>query len=91
MGVDDRAPRHAVLCRNAAHRSAGLYDDLLGFAELREVWAECSALAEACLIYTQQHLAQAEGLTVIALGKFGGEELGYGADQIAALRTEKVI
>jgi hypothetical protein len=32
IGVDDRAPRHAVLCSNAAHRSAGLYNNLLVFA-----------------------------------------------------------
>ncbi len=65
--------------RRAQQLRIGLRD-LLGFAELPEVWTECSALAEACLVFTQRELAEAESLTVVALGKFGGEELGYGAD-----------
>jgi glutamate-ammonia-ligase adenylyltransferase len=54
--------------------------DLLGFASLPEVWSECSALAEASLIFTARQLGVSEKLTTIALGKFGGCELGYGAD-----------
>jgi [glutamine synthetase] adenylyltransferase / [glutamine synthetase]-adenylyl-L-tyrosine phosphorylase len=40
---------------------------------------ELSDLAEACLLFTIRLLA-AKQLTVIALGKFGGHELSYGAD-----------
>ena len=41
--------------------------------------AELSDLAEACLLFTIRLLAGKQ-LTVIALGKFGGHELSYGAD-----------
>ncbi|PYL61343.1 MAG: hypothetical protein DMF24_07500 [Verrucomicrobia bacterium] len=40
---------------------------------------ELSDLAEACLLFTIRLLAGKQ-LTVIALGKFGGHELSYGAD-----------
>jgi glutamate-ammonia-ligase adenylyltransferase len=65
--------------RRAQELRIGLRD-LLGFATLTEVFAECSALAEACLLFTQERLGLAGSLTVVALGKFGGRELGYGAD-----------
>jgi glutamate-ammonia-ligase adenylyltransferase len=54
--------------------------DLLGFANLTEVQAEYSALAEACLVFVQRQLGAEDELTVIAMGKFGGRELTYGAD-----------
>jgi glutamate-ammonia-ligase adenylyltransferase len=41
--------------------------------------AELSDLAEACVLFTIR-LLRGEQLTVIALGKFGGRELSYGAD-----------
>jgi glutamate-ammonia-ligase adenylyltransferase len=53
--------------------------DVLGVAEASVVFAELSDLAEACLIFTNKLLG-GEGLTIIALGKFGGRELSYGAD-----------
>ena len=40
---------------------------------------ELSDLAEACLLFTIRLLAGKQ-LTVIALGKFGGHEISYGAD-----------
>jgi glutamate-ammonia-ligase adenylyltransferase len=40
---------------------------------------ELSDLAEACLLFTIR-LLEGRRLTVIALGKFGGHELSYGAD-----------
>lgn len=43
------------------------------------VFAELSDLAEACLVYTARLLG-AEQLTIIALGKFGGRDISYGAD-----------
>ncbi|MHA3772665.1 bifunctional [glutamate--ammonia ligase]-adenylyl-L-tyrosine phosphorylase/[glutamate--ammonia-ligase] adenylyltransferase [Verrucomicrobiota bacterium sgz303538] len=54
--------------------------DVLGFATVREVQAEFSALAEACVVFVQRELGFENELTVIAMGKFGGRELGYGAD-----------
>jgi glutamate-ammonia-ligase adenylyltransferase len=43
------------------------------------VSAELSDLAEACLVFTARLVAD-ERLTIIALGKFGGRDIGYGAD-----------
>jgi glutamate-ammonia-ligase adenylyltransferase len=43
------------------------------------VFAELSDLAEACLVFTARLLGH-ERLTIIALGKFGGHEIGYGTD-----------
>lgn len=54
--------------------------DVLAFASLRELQTEYSALAEACLLFVQQQLGLRNEITVIALGKFGGRELSYGAD-----------
>jgi glutamate-ammonia-ligase adenylyltransferase len=65
--------------RRAQELRIGLRD-LLGFAPLMEVFAECSSLAEACLVFTQQRMGLGDSLTVVALGKFGGRELAYGAD-----------
>lgn len=68
-----RAYRRAQLLR------IGLRD-VLAFATLRELQCEYSALAEACLAFTQQQLGLTDELTIVAMGKFGGCELGYGAD-----------
>jgi glutamate-ammonia-ligase adenylyltransferase len=57
-----------------------LLRDILGIAELEQLQGEMTALAEACLEYCQQHVPGAPELTVIAMGKFGGGELLYGAD-----------
>lgn len=54
--------------------------DALGLAPLNDLHAEYSALAEACLEYGLRHVVSGGPLAVIALGKFGGMELGYGSD-----------
>jgi len=54
--------------------------DVLGLVDERHLEAEHTALAEACLIFMHSLLAADSDLTVIALGKFGGSELSYGAD-----------
>jgi glutamate-ammonia-ligase adenylyltransferase len=54
--------------------------DVLGAVNLSALQREHSALAEACLIFVQRTIAPEDDLTVIALGKFGGRELSYGAD-----------
>ncbi len=57
-----------------------LLRDVLGLAELSALQLEHSALAEACLIFLHDLFATENDLTIIALGKFGGCELSYGAD-----------
>src|SRR5438477_7438376 len=54
--------------------------DILGLAELSSIFAEHSALAEACLVFTNRLRGSESDLTIIGLGKFGGGEIGYGAD-----------
>jgi [glutamine synthetase] adenylyltransferase / [glutamine synthetase]-adenylyl-L-tyrosine phosphorylase len=53
--------------------------DVLGVAEPSVIFAELSDVAEACVGFTNKLLG-GENLTIIALGKFGGRELNYGAD-----------
>jgi glutamate-ammonia-ligase adenylyltransferase len=53
--------------------------DVLGVAEPAVIFAELSDLADACLTFTNKLLG-GENLTIVALGKFGGRELSYGAD-----------
>jgi glutamate-ammonia-ligase adenylyltransferase len=54
--------------------------DVLGLADVSSVFAEHSALAEACLVFVNQLRGRESDLTIIALGKFGGSEISYGAD-----------
>ena len=53
-----------------------LLRDVLG---LTEPQPELAALAEACLLFVTKLLGSEE-LTIIALGKFGGCDISYGAD-----------
>jgi glutamate-ammonia-ligase adenylyltransferase len=53
--------------------------DALGLTKPAAVFNELSDLAEACLLFTTRLLG-GEQMTIIALGKFGGCEIGYGAD-----------
>ena len=53
--------------------------DALGLGSPATTFAELSDLAEACLAFTARLLGN-EQLTIIALGKFGGRDLSYGAD-----------
>jgi [glutamine synthetase] adenylyltransferase / [glutamine synthetase]-adenylyl-L-tyrosine phosphorylase len=57
-----------------------LLRDVLSFASHEELQLEMTNLAEACLEYCAAHLEKANQLTLLALGKFGGRELLYGAD-----------
>lgn len=54
--------------------------DALGLAPLCDLHAEYSALAQACLEFGLRHVVTGGPIAVIALGKFGGRELGYGSD-----------
>jgi glutamate-ammonia-ligase adenylyltransferase len=56
-----------------------LLRDVLGLADLATNVREQSDLAEACLLFVNE-IAGGKDLTIVALGKFGGRELSYGAD-----------
>jgi glutamate-ammonia-ligase adenylyltransferase len=68
-----RAYRQAQLLRITVR-------DILELVDLRDLEAEHTALAEACVVHVHSLVAAETDLTVIGLGKFGGAELGYGAD-----------
>src|SRR5262249_22688248 len=53
--------------------------EIVGLTTSAGVFAELSNLAEACLVFTARLIGD-EQLTVVALGKFGGRDIGYGAD-----------
>ncbi|MGI9087767.1 MAG: bifunctional [glutamate--ammonia ligase]-adenylyl-L-tyrosine phosphorylase/[glutamate--ammonia-ligase] adenylyltransferase [Chthoniobacterales bacterium] len=57
-----------------------LLRDVLGLVDLAALQREHSAIAEACLVFVHSQLAKGDDLTIVALGKFGGRELSYGAD-----------
>ena len=53
--------------------------DVMGLVQPAGTFVELSDVAEACLVCVAKLLAS-EQLTIIALGKFGGHEISYGAD-----------
>src|SRR5213082_325230 len=53
--------------------------EVLGLSSPAATFTELSDVAEACLLYMARLLGN-EPLTIIALGKFGGCEISYGAD-----------
>ena len=53
--------------------------DVLGLLQPAATFAELADVAEACLAFVAR-LVASEQLTIIALGKFGGREISYGAD-----------
>ena len=59
--------------------------DVMGVLDVERVHLELTALAEVCLRFTLANARAELGLprlpfAIIGLGKFGGQELGYGAD-----------
>ncbi|HTS16671.1 MAG TPA: bifunctional [glutamate--ammonia ligase]-adenylyl-L-tyrosine phosphorylase/[glutamate--ammonia-ligase] adenylyltransferase [Verrucomicrobiae bacterium] len=60
-------------------------EDVMGLADLEQTHSEMTTLAEACLRFALEHSRanlKAGGFpfAIIGMGKFGGAELGYGAD-----------
>ena len=53
--------------------------DALGLAKPEAIFTELSDLAEACMLFVGKLLG-GERLTIVALGKFGGRHISYGAD-----------
>ena len=62
-----------------AHLLRIVLRDVVGLMDLPGLCREQSALAEACLVHITERLG-AEDLTIVAMGKFGGREISYGAD-----------
>jgi len=55
--------------------------DVLGMADIEQVHWQMTRLAEQCLQFAlKQSRRQKFPFAIIGLGKFGGQELGYGAD-----------
>jgi glutamate-ammonia-ligase adenylyltransferase len=67
-----RAYRHRQLLRIVLR-------DALGLAKPEAIFTELSDLAEACMLFVGKLLGS-ERLTIVALGKFGGRDISYGAD-----------
>jgi glutamate-ammonia-ligase adenylyltransferase len=57
-----------------------LLRDILGTASLGDLQTEMTNLADTCVRFCQGNIPGADRLTIVALGKFGGQELLYGAD-----------
>jgi [glutamine synthetase] adenylyltransferase / [glutamine synthetase]-adenylyl-L-tyrosine phosphorylase len=57
-----------------------LLRDVLGIGTQEDLQVEMTGLAEACLEYCCACLGGPDEITVLAMGKFGGQELLYGAD-----------
>jgi len=57
-------------------------EDVMGLVDIEQTHQELTWLAEACLEFALSVAAGGErgGFAVIGMGKFGGQELGYGAD-----------
>jgi [glutamine synthetase] adenylyltransferase / [glutamine synthetase]-adenylyl-L-tyrosine phosphorylase len=74
--------------RNAELLRIGLRDILGLSTSMEETWGEISLLADVCLEESIASLqkpkkgkkTEADSFCVIALGKYGGQELGYGSD-----------
>jgi glutamate-ammonia-ligase adenylyltransferase len=66
-----------------------LLRDILGVASLDELQTEMTNLADACVRFCQGNIPGADRLTIVALGKFGGQELLYGADLDVVLIGEE--
>ena len=62
-----------------AHLLRILLRDVVGLTDLPGLCREQSSLAEACLIHSVERIGY-DDLTVVAMGKFGGREITYGAD-----------
>jgi glutamate-ammonia-ligase adenylyltransferase len=84
QGLDRREEDLPVLDWVRVYRRAEagriLLRDVLNTGSQEELQLEMTALAEACLEYCSGQIQGAQDLTIIALGKFGGRELLYGAD-----------
>jgi glutamate-ammonia-ligase adenylyltransferase len=66
-----------------------LLRDILGFASQEELQTEMTGLAEACLEFCANQAGDEE-VTVLAMGKFGGHEVLYGADLDVVFLGNKV-
>ncbi|HUI05865.1 MAG TPA: bifunctional [glutamate--ammonia ligase]-adenylyl-L-tyrosine phosphorylase/[glutamate--ammonia-ligase] adenylyltransferase [Verrucomicrobiae bacterium] len=83
--AEEREPMEVVRRWKQAEMVRIGIEDVMGLVDIEQTHTEITALAEACLRYaleeTQEQLALNKlPFAVIGMGKFGGRELGYGAD-----------
>jgi len=83
--ADGRIPMEAARNWKAGEMVRIGIEDVTELADIEQTHAEMTGLAEACLRFALERVQQQRGLTrlpfaVIGMGKFGGMELGYGAD-----------
>ncbi len=76
----DRSSLDALRVYRHAQSLRILLRDVLALADLPTILREQTALAEACLLFVNRLRGSECNLTIIALGKFGGSEISYGAD-----------
>ncbi|MGI8481397.1 MAG: bifunctional [glutamate--ammonia ligase]-adenylyl-L-tyrosine phosphorylase/[glutamate--ammonia-ligase] adenylyltransferase [Chthoniobacterales bacterium] len=76
----DRSSLDALRVYRHAQSLRILLRDVLALADLPTILREQTALAEACLLFVNRLRGNEDDLTIIALGKFGGGEISYGAD-----------
>jgi [glutamine synthetase] adenylyltransferase / [glutamine synthetase]-adenylyl-L-tyrosine phosphorylase len=77
---EDLSPLEWVRVHRRSEVVRILLRDILGIASQEELELEMTQLAEASLEYCALQLDKPDQVTVLALGKFGGRELLYGAD-----------
>jgi glutamate-ammonia-ligase adenylyltransferase len=82
-GEDDPAETARVWKRSELLRIG--IEDVMGLVDLEQTHLEMTCLAEACLRFALDHARRQLTLAkfpfaVIGMGKFGGKELGFGAD-----------
>src|SRR5205807_6643304 len=71
--------RDYVRAYRQAHLLRILLRDVVGLTDLPGLCREQSDLAEACLVHTAEVIGT-DDVTIIAVGKFGGREISFGAD-----------
>jgi glutamate-ammonia-ligase adenylyltransferase len=82
---DDREPMETVRAWKRAEMLRIGIEDVMELVDLEQMHLEMTCLAEACLRFTLEQVRKElrfAGLpfVVTGMGKFGGKELGYGAD-----------
>jgi glutamate-ammonia-ligase adenylyltransferase len=70
--------------------------DILGLADFEKNLRELSALADACLTYAFETLCRKQKFKtppfcIVALGKFGGQEINYGSDLDVIFVTDAAV
>jgi glutamate-ammonia-ligase adenylyltransferase len=83
--VEGAEPKEAVRAWKRAEMLRIGIEDVMQLVDVEQMHLEMTCLAEACLRFSLQQARKELKLTkfpftIIGMGKFGGKELGYGAD-----------